>query len=103
MIGRRIFCLGSAISLGLPELTFAAANETRPARGTLLTAPLELGMEWGGSAPNDARAVLERMRGVSLAGIKLVSDQQPIRVHVDDHSSGPPAIWLHTDHPDTAW
>jgi hypothetical protein len=33
---------------------------------TLLSAPLELGGEWGGSPPNDALAVISRMREVCL-------------------------------------
>lgn len=43
------------------------------------------------------------MREVCLSGIKLVSDQQPDRIRVDDHSSGPPSIWLHSDDSLTAW
>jgi hypothetical protein len=43
------------------------------------------------------------MRQVCLSGIRLVSDMQPERLHVDNHSSGPPHIWLHTDDPSTAW
>jgi hypothetical protein len=35
--------------------------------------------------------------------VKLVSDQQPERVRVDDHSPGPPAIWLHDKPAQTAW
>jgi hypothetical protein len=70
---------------------------------TLSTAPLELGGEWGGSAPNDAMAVIARMREASLAGIRLFSDQQPQKLRVDDHASGPPAVWLHSNQPETAW
>jgi hypothetical protein len=73
------------------------------ARMTLLTAPLELGGSWGQSAPADAAAVIERMRRACLAGVALLSDHQPEKLRVDDHSSGPPAIWLHTDNPTTAW
>ena len=70
---------------------------------TLLSAPLELGGEWGGSSPNDAFAVISRMREVCLSDVRLLSDQQPAKLRVDDHTSGPPYIWLHTDHADTAW
>ena len=72
-------------------------------RENLLSAPLELGGEWGGSPPNDARAVISRMREVCLSDVRLLSDQQPAKLRVDDHTSVPPYIWLHTDHPDTAW
>jgi hypothetical protein len=70
---------------------------------TLLSAPLELAGDWGGSPPTDAAAVISRMRQVSLMGVRLVSDQQPERLRVDEHTSGPPAIWLHQDPPKTAW
>ena len=53
---------------------------------TLLTAPLELGGTWGGSAPGDAAAVIERMRTACLAGVTLVSDHQPEKLRVDDHA-----------------
>src|SRR5579863_8599977 len=70
---------------------------------TLLTAPLELGGEWGGSAPNDAFAVISRMREACLSGVRLLSDRQPAKLRVDDHATGPPFVWLHDENPDTAW
>jgi hypothetical protein len=70
---------------------------------TLITAPMELAGQWGGSPAGAALLVVKRMRDVCLAGIHLVSDQQPDRIRVDDHSSGPPAIWLHNDRSRTAW
>jgi hypothetical protein len=70
---------------------------------TLLSAPLQLGGDWGGSAPGDALAVIARMREVSLSGVRLLSDRQPAKLRVDDHATGPPHIWLHDDNPDTAW
>jgi hypothetical protein len=71
---------------------------------TLLSAPLELKGEWGsGSPPQAVVRVLARVREVALTGVRLLSDRQPDRLRVDDHSSGPPAVWLHTDPPDTAW
>ena len=73
------------------------------ARVTLLTAPLELGGTWGNSAPADAAAVIERMRLACLTGVALVSDRQPAKLRVDDHSGGNPSIWLHTDNPTTGW
>jgi hypothetical protein len=78
-----------------------AAHEETPM--TLAKAPLELGGEWPGPIPSDALAVISRMREVSLSGIRLVSDQQPRKLRIDNHSSGPPHIWLHSDHPETAW
>ena len=70
---------------------------------TLLTAPLELGGAWGGSAPADAGVVIERMRAACLAGVDLLSDHQPARLRVDDRSGSTPSVWLHTDVPATAW
>jgi hypothetical protein len=68
-----------------------------------LTAPLDIGGEWGQSMPGDARRVVTRMREVCLAGVKLVSDRQPARLRVDDQPTGPPHVWLHSDQPETAW
>ena len=35
--------------------------------------------------------------GMSL-GVRLVSDRQPDKLVVDDHTKDAPAIWLHDDH-----
>jgi hypothetical protein len=43
------------------------------------------------------------MREVCLAELRLFSDRQPLRLRVDNHPDGPPAIWLHDDPADTAW
>jgi hypothetical protein len=69
----------------------------------LLSAPLELIGDWDGSPPSAAAVVISRMREVSLSGVRLLSDRQPERLRVDEHSSGPPAIWLHKNPPTTAW
>jgi hypothetical protein len=69
----------------------------------ILLAPLEVKGTWGGSSPNDAAVVISRMRQACLSGLRLLSDHQPERLRVDDQSSGPPHIWLHSDNPTTAW
>lgn len=96
---RLLSLLGS--SMLLPMKTIVA----RPTASgvTLLTAPLELGGSWGGSAPADAAAVLECMRAACLAGVALCSDRQPEKLRVDDHSGTNPSIWLHTGKPTTGW
>ncbi len=53
---------------------------------TLLSAPLELGCEWGGLPSNDPFAVISRMREVCLSGVRLQSDRQPAKLRVDDHT-----------------
>jgi hypothetical protein len=73
------------------------------ALGNLLSAPLEVHGTWGGSSPNDAAAVISRMRDACLSGVRLLSDHQPDRLRVDDQTSGPPHVWLHSDNPTTAW
>jgi hypothetical protein len=70
---------------------------------TLLTAELELGGDWAGSAPADVAVVIGRMRAGCLAGVALLSDRQPGRLRVEDRSGGNPSVWLHTDFPATAW
>lgn len=96
-------------SAGVPFVMNAAQRRTRvraqPAstKADLLSAPLELAGEWDGSPQGSAAVVIARMRDVCLTGVRLVSDQQPEKVRVDDHSSGPPAIWLHDRPAQTAW
>ena len=70
---------------------------------TLLTAPMELAGEWGRMIPQSAMRVAELARHASLDGVRLVSDRQPTRIRIDEHTSGPPAIWLHADGSTTAW
>jgi hypothetical protein len=38
-----------------------------------------------------------------LDGVRLVSDRQPTRLRVDEHTSGSPAVWLHADGSSMAW
>ncbi len=69
---------------------------------TLLSVPLELAGAWGESMAAPAR-VISLVREVALADIRLLSDDQPNEIRIDNHSSGPPAIWLHDDHTKVAW
>jgi hypothetical protein len=69
----------------------------------LRTAPLQVTGNWGGSLPQAAERVIGRMRRVCLEGLPLSSDRQPHQLRVEDHPSGPPAIWLHDEPADTAW
>src|SRR5262249_26689758 len=59
--------------------------------------------DWHGSLPQSATRVISRVREVCLSGVRLVSDHQPDRLRVEEHSSGPPAVWLHNDRSRTAW
>jgi hypothetical protein len=104
VIGRRSFWqLAGVVLLGGAQLTGESRAQPTASQVTLLSAPLELVGEWGGSPPQAAARVLARMREVSLAGVELVSDQQPDKLRIDEHTSGSPAIWLHSDPPKTAW
>jgi hypothetical protein len=69
----------------------------------LNSAPIELAGAWGRMLPGAAENVLERMRSACLEGVRLLSERQPDRIRVDEHPSGPPAIWLHRDESRTAW
>ncbi len=102
MIARRRFLAGAGVSL-LCASKLIGAGRAQSAPVTLLSAPLELIGDWGGSPAAGGRCVIARMREVSLAGLRLLSDQQPERLRVEEHSSGPPAIWLHAEPPKTAW
>jgi hypothetical protein len=81
----------------------AALGDSRKSLMTLLTAPIELTGNWGHMIPDAAAHVVERMRHACLEGIRLVSDDQPHRLRVDEHTSGPPAIWLHPDGTSIGW
>jgi hypothetical protein len=70
---------------------------------TLLSAPIELAGNWGHMLPRSADLVVERMRHSCLDGVRLVSDRQPTRLRVDEHTSGPPSVWLHPDGSSMAW
>ena len=70
---------------------------------TLLSAPIELAGDWGHMLPCAADQVVEHMRQACLEGVRLVSDRQPTRLRVDEHTSGSPAIWLHPDGSSMAW
>jgi len=95
---RRTFLL----LLGTPWLDPRKALDQREPT-TLLNAPLEVQGEWGKSLPGAAATVISRMRVVCLAGVRLLSDQQPIGLRVQNRASGSPAIWLHDDASRTAW
>jgi hypothetical protein len=94
---------GGVLMACLRQLMDDGRAQSQSPQMTLFSAPLELGGDWEGSPPNDARAVISRMREVCLTGVRLLSDQQPAKLRVDEHTSGPPHIWLHDENPDTAW
>ena len=100
---RRRFIGLAALALSGPALLRAARAAGQPASAPLLSAPLEMIGDWGESPPAAAAIVIARMREVSLAKVRLLSDRQPDRIRIDAHRSGPPAIWLHYDHSLTAW
>ena len=102
MTRRKLLRLASLAAIA-SEMTGQVSDAAGPQRVTLLTAPLEVKGDWNGSSPNDALAVIARARQACLGGIRLLSDQQPARLRIDDHRSGPPYVWLHSDQPDTAW
>ena len=70
---------------------------------TLLSAPIELAGNWGHMVPRSANLVVELMRHSCLDGVRLLSDRQPTRLRIDEHTSGPPAVWLHPDGSSMAW
>ncbi|TGP55130.1 hypothetical protein EN873_06890 [bacterium M00.F.Ca.ET.230.01.1.1] len=88
-------------SLGLSHSAMSAQHQSFGA--SLLTAPIELAGDWGHMLPRSADLVVERMRHACLDGVRLVSDRQPARLRIDEHTSGSPAIWLHPGDSDMAW
>jgi hypothetical protein len=113
-LDRRAWIIGAASAVAMPRGGAHAADATGNARMnvlsppietgvTLLSAPIELAGNWGQMIPNSGDLVVERMRRACLEGVRLVSDRQPTRLRVDEHSSGAPAVWLHPDGSTTAW
>jgi hypothetical protein len=70
---------------------------------TLLSAPIELAGRWGRMPTRAIEIVAERARHACLDGVRLLSDRQPTRLRVDEHTSGSPAVWLHADGSSMAW
>jgi hypothetical protein len=100
---RAFLVLGAMAAFAIPRRVAAAPGLASEPPRSLLSAPLELGGTWTGSPADAVIRVLSRMREVSLEGVRLLSDRQPDKLHVDDHANGLPALWLHDDHTDTAW
>ena len=98
---RRALLLAAAAAALHPRLLMTALARAKDAPATLLTAPLTVQGAW--AWPKPAARVLARMREACLAGVPLLSDRQPDRLLVDDHTSGPSAIWLHDDGARLAW
>jgi hypothetical protein len=69
---------------------------------TLLSAPLELGGNWGDSALADVAVVIERMRAAVLSGAALLSDRQPRNLRVDAGADRYPSVRLQDGAPATA-
>lgn len=69
----------------------------------LASARIEATGDWRGSLPESAATVMTRMKDACLAGVPLLSDQQPLAVRVENHTSGNPAVWLHPDGQRIAW
>lgn len=100
---RRAVCrLAGLLALSSAPYVLGARVASASEPTTLLSAPIEVEGNWGGSLPASALLVVTRMRDVCLSAVDLVSDRQPDKICVDDHSSGPPAIWLHDDQTRTA-
>ncbi|MDI9847740.1 hypothetical protein QM467_06695 [Rhodoblastus sp. 17X3] len=101
---RRAFIQTSCAGFGLALLPCRPRANTRIDKVTLLTAPIELTGDWGQMIHASATKVAQRMRHACLDGVRLVSDRQPAALRVDEHTSGLPAIWLHSGGADnTAW
>jgi hypothetical protein len=75
----------------------------RQSNANLAAVPIELAGDWGRMIPDSALHVLQRMRQCCYDGVRLLSRKQPKRLRVEEHPSGPPAIWLHKDEPTIAW
>jgi hypothetical protein len=100
---RRFLAAAGAAMLSGSGLARSGRATATVSAVTLLTAPIDLGGAWGGSPRSAVARVIERAREVMLSGVPLLSDRQPDRLRVDDHATGPPFVWLHSDTPREAW
>ena len=69
----------------------------------LSSAPIELTGDWGHMVLSAVDQVVGRMRLACLGNVRMLSDRQPGRLRVEEHTSGSPAVWLHPDGTDMAW
>ncbi|GJD34921.1 hypothetical protein FMGBMHLM_1828 [Methylobacterium aerolatum] len=99
LVSRRCFVQAA---LGMIFLSASRAVEGKSVM-TMINAPLEFTGNWRNSNLADITAVVSRMREACLSDLIIRSDQQPERIRVDDHESGSPAIWLHSEPATTAW
>jgi hypothetical protein len=100
-MNRRTFGLAATLAIFVGQRWTSMSRSASQA--TLLSVPIELGGDWDGSPQPSALTVINRMRAVSLGGVPLLSDRQPEVLRVDNHRSGPPFVWLHSDPPREAW
>jgi len=97
-----VAALGVVINFPL-WLTRIGRTQVRLQPMNLASVPIDTDGDWPDSDPQDALKVVSRVRDVALAGIRLLSDRQPLRIRVVDHRTGPPRVWLHKDTPGIAW
>jgi hypothetical protein len=98
---RRLAALIGA--LFVPRALRQLIGASQAGQATLLSAPLRLSGDWGGSPQGTARLVVSRMRDVSLSGVALLSDRQPQQLEIDGHTSGYPHVELQQKPADTAF
>jgi len=87
LLGRSVF-----VSKGVGSINNSCVNSRAPTQQsplamekamTLLTVPIELSGDWGKMYPRSVQTVVELMRQNSLDGIRIVSDQQPTRLRIE--------------------
>jgi len=83
--------------VGMNKARAASLNRVATSQTSLRTAPIEIVGDWQRMLPGAVDLVVERMRQASFAGVRTLSDQQPVRLQVELRKSGSPAIWLHSD------
>lgn len=101
---RRDLVVAVGVVINFPLwLTRIGRAQVRLQPVNLASVPIDTEGDWPDSDPQDAFKVVSRLRDVALAGIRLLSDHQPLRIRVVDHRTGPPRVWLHKDTPGVAW
>lgn len=82
----------------LPRAAALAADGVPADRPRLLAnAPMEVRGDWPGERPEEVLKVLTRVRDVSLAGLRLVSDRQPSTIRIEARAEGYPMTVFNTE------
>jgi hypothetical protein len=101
MLRRALLAAAAAAPIAAPAKAIEVVRPVGPR--PLADGPITLRGDWGGVPPESVLAVLNRVRAISLAPLRLLSDRQPAGLIVEARNSGPPMIWVIAEQHRYAW